>query len=390
MRVLATTTRGAGHFGPMVPFLRALERTRHDVLVAVPESATAMVEREGFELRATAEPPRDELGAVFGRVAELPFDEQNALVLGEVFARIHVRAALPGVLAAVEQWRPDVVVREQNEYAGGLAAERHDVPHARVATGLAQGGSYARPYVAAPLDALRGELGLAADPSGAALEATPALTLVPPSLEDPADPGPPWTHRFRDAGAEGRGDDRQARGERPEGDEDPLVYLTLGSVAPTMGFFPGLFRAAIDVLAPLEVRVLVTVGAEQDPAALGPLPAGVRVERWIPQEQVLPEATVVVCHGGFGSTLGALAAGLPLAVLPLFADQPFNARRVAESGAGLALEGGPPAVAGLGDAVARLLHEPAFAGRARAVAREIAELPPVDDSVAVLEQLARG
>ena len=115
-----------------------------------------------------------------------------------------------------------------------------------------------------------------------------------------------------------------------------------------------------------------------------------RVERWIPQAQVLPEASVVVCHGGFGSTLGALAAGLPLAVLPLFADQPFNARRVAESGAGLALEGGPPAVAGLGDVVARLLHEPAFAERARAVAREIAELPPVDDSVAVLEQLARG
>lgn len=390
MRVLATTTRGAGHFGPMVPFLRALERAGHDVLVAVPESATAMVEREGFELRATAEPPRDELGAVFGRVGELPFDEQNALVLGEVFARIHARAALPGVFAAVEQWRPDVVVREQNEYAGDLAAERHDVPHVRVATGLAQGGSYARPHVAGPLDALRGELGLASDPSGAALEATPALTLVPPSLEDPGDPGPPWTHRFRDAGAEGGGDDRQVRGERREGDEEPLVYLTLGSVAPTMGFFPGLFRAAIDVLAPLEARVLVTVGAEQDPAALGPLPAGVRVERWIPQAQVLPEASVVVCHGGFGSTLGALAAGLPLAVLPLFADQPFNARRVAESGAGLALEGGPPAVAGLGDVVARLLHEPAFAERARAVAREIAELPPVDDSVAVLEQLARG
>lgn len=390
MRVLATTTRGAGHFGPMVPFLHALKRAGHDVLVAVPEPATAMVEREGFELRATAEPPRDELGAVFGRVGELPFDEQNALVLGEVFARIHVRAALPDVLAAVGQWRPDVVVREQNEYAGGLAAERHDLPHARVATGLAHGGSYARPHVAAPLDALRDELGLAPDPRGEALDASPALTLVPPSLEDPSDPGPAWTHRFREVAAEGGGDDREARGERREEDEDPLIYLTLGSVAPTMGFFPGLFRAAIDVLAPLGARVLVTIGAEQDPAALGPLPTGVRVERWIPQAQVLPEATVVVCHGGFGSTLGALAAGVPLAVLPLFADQPFNARRVAESGAGLALEGGPAAVAGLGDAVARLLHEPAFAERARAVAREIAELPAVDDSVAVLEQLARG
>ena len=45
-----------------------------------------------------------------------------------------------------------------------------------------------------------------------------------------------------------------------------------------------------------------------------------------------------MCHGGSGTTLGALAAGLPLVIVPLFADQPANAKRVAEVGAGLVVE----------------------------------------------------
>ena len=58
----------------------------------------------------------------------------------------------------------------------------------------------------------------------------------------------------------------------------------------------------------------------------------------------MPHAAAMACHGGFGTVRAGLAAGVPLAVLPLFADQPYNARRVAELGAGVALDD----VAGLG------------------------------------------
>jgi UDP:flavonoid glycosyltransferase YjiC (YdhE family) len=47
------------------------------------------------------------------------------------------------------------------------------------------------------------------------------------------------------------------------------VLLTLGSVAAGNGFFPGTYRAAIDALAGIDARVLVTVGREVDPADLG-------------------------------------------------------------------------------------------------------------------------
>jgi MGT family glycosyltransferase len=158
--------------------------------------------------------------------------------------------------------------------------------------------------------------------------------------------------------------------------------------------FPHLYRAALDALADLPARILVTIGNEGEPQELGPVPANVRVERWVPQADVAARAAVMVVHGGYGTTLGALTAGVPLVVVPLFADQPYNARRVVDLGAGIQLaEFGsaarlpveaPPALARLGDAVRRVLGEPGYRRAARRVAASAAALPPVDASTGVL------
>ena len=99
----------------------------------------------------------------------------------------------------------------------------------------------------------------------------------------------------------------------------------------------------------------MTVGDAADPAELGPLPANVRAERWIPQAEILGEAAAMVGHGGFGTMLGALLAGVPQVVVPLFADQPYNARRIAALGAGLAADAERPET--IRAAVERLLDE---------------------------------
>jgi MGT family glycosyltransferase len=130
--------------------------------------------------------------------------------------------------------------------------------------------------------------------------------------------------------------------------------------------------------------VLLTVGTEVDPADLGPVPANTHVEPWVPQGAVMTHASAMVGHGGSGSTLAAMAAGMPLAVVPLFADQPDNAQRIADLGAGLRLDG----VAGLGDAVTALLEDPAYRANARAVAREIDALDPVSAAVGLLAHIA--
>jgi UDP:flavonoid glycosyltransferase YjiC (YdhE family) len=127
----------------------------------------------------------------------------------------------------------------------------------------------------------------------------------------------------------------------------------------------------------------MTIG-DGDPAALGPLPPSVRVERWVSQSDVMPHAAAMVGHGGSGSTLAALAAGVPSALLPLFADGTGNAQRMDGLGAGIALEGGTAALPRLAGAVRRLLERPRHRRAARAVAAEIAALPPIDDAVGAL------
>ena len=379
MRVLVTTTGAAGHFGPVVPFVDALLAAGDEVLVATRESSAAQVRAAGYEVWPLADGPAEQRDAIFAAARDLHIDEANARIGSEVFAGLDARAALPGVLGACATWRPQLVLNEIGEFAGGLAGAHHGLPVVTVSITLASTERFLR-VTGAPLRKLRDEFGLA--PGGAL--STARFTLAPALLEDPAAPGPEDTRRFREH-------DQPAPAALPDwwdGTGDPLVYVTFGSVAPQMDFFPGLYRAAIDALAPLPVRLLLTIGRDRDPADLGPLPANVHVERWVPQSDVMPHAAAMVCHGGFGTVRAGLTAGVPMVVQPLFADQPYNARRVAELGAGVALEQGPHGIAGAAAAVRAVLADRSYADRAAAVAADVRTLPTVDVAVEVLRDLA--
>ena len=125
MRILFATGQGGGHFGPLVPFARAYERAGHEVMVAAPHSAARMVERAGFAFYGVGEP--DGRSAAWAPV--FSGDGPGApFVVRELFVGLDARAALPGMLAAVEDWRPDLIVRETTEFASCVAAERFDLP----------------------------------------------------------------------------------------------------------------------------------------------------------------------------------------------------------------------------------------------------------------------
>jgi UDP:flavonoid glycosyltransferase YjiC (YdhE family) len=383
MRVLLTTKRGAGHFGPLIPFAQAFRRAGAEVLVAAPGSAAAMVRAEGFTPALFADAPEEHRDAIFASALERPEEERGPHVFADAFLRLDARAALPDMLDICRRFRPDVVMSESSELAGPLVAEALGIP--AVCVGIFQQGAgdavASSEYVLGAVDELREELGLAPDPEGERVLGLPYVTLMPAALEDPALPGArrPWRFRVREAPLLGAATSWA-------GGDDPLVYVTFGSVVPTMSFFPGIYRAAIDALADLPVRVLVTVGRDRDPAELGALPANVAVERWVAQREVMPHAAVMVCHGGSGTVTMGLAAGVPMAVVPLFADQPYNADRIAAIGAGLALVG-PQAVRELGDAVSKLIIDPAYRVNAAAVADEIRALPGIDAAPAVVREI---
>jgi MGT family glycosyltransferase len=251
--------------------------------------------------------------------------------------------------------------------------------------GISQQGKeeQAIPAIADALEELRARFSLPDDPGARRLLERPYFTLLPAALEDPATPPRFAAQRFREARPAVR---RHTLYGGPA-DERPLVYVTFGSVAPTMDFFPGLYRDAIAELGSLPLRLLVTVGRDRDPAELGPLPPNVRVERWVAQADLMPHVAAMVCHGGSGTVTMGLAGGVPMAVLPLFADQPWNAERVDALGAGIALGRGPGAMAGLREAVVLLTGDPSYRSSAQRIAAEMRALPPVDAAVGVVRGL---
>jgi UDP:flavonoid glycosyltransferase YjiC (YdhE family) len=365
VRVLFASTRGAGHFNPLVPFVEAALRAGHEVLVAGPPALAPAVERAGYPFWEGEAPPDELLGPVWAKVPTVSPEEANAIVIGTIFADLNVAAMLPRMQVAFEEWRPDLVLREQNEYASAIAADVHGVPQLRLGVALAHAEELGLELGAPALE--RHHPG-----SVAAIRSSPYMTLFPEALEDPDAAAPPRIHRFRDAAA------GAAAAPLPDwwpGDDRPLVYVSFGSVTGTLPFAGAVYAAAQEAAGQVAARVLMTVGNDTDLDPFGPAPAHVRVERRVPQSDVLAEAALVVCHGGSGTTLGALAAGLPLVVVPLFADQPENARRVAAVGAGVAVEPEPSA---LRDGIDEVLGNPSYGSRAREIAAEMAALPPVD------------
>src|SRR4051794_14325300 len=97
MRILFASTRGAGHFGPLVPFAQALLRAGDDVLVAAPRSTAALVASAGLDLWPCDDPPERQVMAIFSASSDLEPHEAGVRVVREVFAGAFVRAALPGL-----------------------------------------------------------------------------------------------------------------------------------------------------------------------------------------------------------------------------------------------------------------------------------------------------
>lgn len=377
MRFLFATTAGAGHLGPLTPFARSAVALGHDVIVAAPRTFEASVRGAGFDFRPLGERSDAERDALFGRMYRVSFDEGNAIMIRDGYAGIYARSALQSMLDLVRDWRPDVVIRESLEFASLAAAEALGIAHHQVATGLFSTFDIDLLGAREAIADLLLDAGVPYERLEHALNET-VLTLTPPSLDRVED---------RSRGRRYRAADPPVS--RAPATQRPLVFLTFGSEAGSQRFFPDTYRAAMQSIADGSVDLLVAVGLEGDPEALEPLPDGVRVERWVDQDDIVRRARVTVCHGGYGTTIGSVAAGTPLIIVPLFStDQWRNGARIAETGAGLVFAG-PDDLAGLRVALHRVLDEPGFVDRAMALASEIATLPGAHEAIRWVEAQAQ-
>jgi MGT family glycosyltransferase len=154
---------------------------------------------------------------------------------------------------------------------------------------------------------------------------------------------------------------------RPPAGDAPLVLVATSSVYQDQ---VDLLRRVAAALAGLPVRGLITTGRAVDPADV-PAAANVGVVRAAPHGAVLTETAVMVTHAGHGSTLKALAAGVPLVCMPMGRDQKDNTVRVLRLCAGIRVDKKAPPER-IADAVRTVLGEPAYRAAARRFADTLA------------------
>lgn len=380
MRVLFSTTPLDGHFRPLLPLARALRDRGHEIAFATAGSWHGHVEAEGFPALAagadhsTARARRldDEMTAV----TRLPGIDRRYYVFSYLFAEGHAALKLTELLDAARDWRPDAVVHESGDLAAPTVAAALGVPSVHHGFGTM-----------VPLPTLR-RAGDAMAPLWAAIDLEPDpyagafrglyVDVVPPAFDDDlplcpsirlrpsltaAEP-PPWLADLR----------------------RPLVYATMGTVFNT----PATFAPLLEALGAGDLGALVTVGRDVDPVELEPTPANVRVERFVPQDRVLPACGAVVTHGGSGTVLGALTAGVPMVILPQGANQFDNAVRCEQAGVAVTVKPEHATAAAIGAALEAVLADASYREGARRIQAEIAQMRPVEEVAAAVEELAAG
>ena len=386
MRVLVTTPAGLGHIHPMVPLARALADRGHEVRWALPETAAAHVTQHSLEVIPVAgcKPftPQDVVER-FPEVAQVPQRDRPEAIFGKLFGAMATPPMLEGLEPVARAWRPDLVVADAADFAGHIIAATLGIPSVTKGFGslLPEIRSARAGEEVAPLWAARG----LEPPAYGGAYLTLYIDTYPPEMQREAGAHVPHRQLMRPISADVAAAPDPSRLPLPTAPPDaPLVYVTMGTVFND----PDPLRRAVEGAGSLPVRVLATVGPAGDPAVLGRQPDHVRVERYVPQTEVLPHCDVVVSHGGSGTVLGALTLGIPQVCLPQGADQFLNADAVAAAGAGVTIapEGATPAA--ISTAVEAVLNHPEHRQAAQRIATSIQQMPPPAEVARILEALA--
>jgi hypothetical protein len=393
VKILVASLGAYGHLYPMMPLALACADAGHEVTVAVGEPflgrlplPTVRCYPPGHNLDSATEETRRRYPEAHG------IDFSRAM-----FADVTAGEVIPTLIEHCTADRPDLIIYEGMNTGAGVTADVLAIPAAAYAIGLASSVFFSHLHPATIDYHREAWLQRGQTPPDGGLLAAALIDPVPPTLRNLTLPAgmrrpPPEGERslqtipirpiaYSEDAAEvpaWLADDRKR----------PRVYITLGTVA--FGAVEVLARAVRETAA-LDVDVLVTVGPAGDPAALGEQPGNVRVERFVAQSKVLPLVDLIVHHGGTGTVLAALEAGLPQLLLPQGADQFLNAATLPAVGVARALPNNAQEPGAIRNAVQALLDDSAPERTAAARVRdEIAALPHPAQVVPALVDLSLG
>jgi UDP:flavonoid glycosyltransferase YjiC (YdhE family) len=374
MRALFVSGGGIGHGFPLVPLAWAMRVAGHEVRFVTTGRALD-VEHAGLPV-VDAAPGVDFTARIRERIAQSQETLQQTATMQNLCGAIPLLAQfsevlVDGVVDAAMQWRPDLVVHTQADGAGLVAAGKLRVPLVDHGLGIVRG--------AGVHELLREHMADAFARHGVAELPQPiaSIDVAPPSMLADESSGwpmryvpynggcvlPNWLHR--------PGDRRR-------------IAVTLGTVAPmTEGLGP--LRQILQVAGSVDAEFVLALG-NVDTSELGDLPDNAHVVGWVPLGELLRGCAALVHHGGEGTTMTALAAGVPQLILPSGRGRHIPAAAVQQCRAGLTSH-----VQDLDSAqLSRLLNDKKLAEAASRVREEIAALPTPADLVPRVVSLANS
>ena len=406
---------GGGNVPPQLALARHLAKRGHRVRVLAPCTLRQRIEAAGCVYVALSAVPEHSSAST---TDDLLKDWEARTSLGAAMLvrdRLIFGSSLAygkDVLAAIDAERPDVVAADYLLLGAYAAAERAGVPLAALihmvyplsAPGMPPYGMGVRPmtgvlgqtrdallmrmfrgFYNARLETLnetRTALGMA--PLVSVFEqfdrADRILVMTSQAFDFPSTALPP---NVRYVGPQFDDPSWLEPWEPPnsDGDERPLVLVSLST---TYQRQEDVIRRIVAALADLPVRGLVTLGPalRQEDFTF---PPNVWAESYAPHMLVCPHSDLVITHGGHGTIMAALSAGIPLVCLPMGRDQGENAARVVWHGVGMR-QSRAASVANLRRTIRMVLEEPGYRERARVMAESIARQ---DGPRAAIEELKR-
>lgn len=360
MRVMFCGVPAAGHLFPLIPLVNAALGAGHEVLVASLDGAESAVGDLPFANIAPGVDWRRELRAL--GAAKLPEEMARTVETNSADRAAFVPLAalvndlvVERAIALARSWRPDVVVYEYLFPAAAAAATALGVPAVRHDLGFTS---------IAPLHALMvGHLSVPVDPVS-------SIDIAPPSMVGGASRG--WPLRPLPPPAEGSVP--LLLGDRPR------VAVTLGTVPPKVGGLSRLDRV-VSAAASVDAEFVLVMG-DIDISGLGGLPPNVTACGWVPWDALVRTSSAVVHHGGSGTALAALSAGVPQLVLPDGSDRFITAEAVHARGAGIQATSDEIS----SSLLAHVVTDDKLRAAAAEVSTEIASMPLPESVVARLRQ----
>jgi N-glycosyltransferase len=390
MRVLLSSTPTYSHLVPMlVPVARALRAAGHQVLVTTGGARSAELDRWQLPhhalphmLAGTEFAADPELAAAIGLSPDgLPLPILNELPHGVGFGMLFAgELALRNardLRVIAEAFRPDLVVRECTEFAGFLVAEQLGVPCVTMDNSPLTRARH--PGLLPALNQTRDTIGLPPLADVTELARDPWIGWLPSQWWPEAMHTPAHQHYRPPAQAADAGLDPLIAALPAD---RPFVLATLGSMATQMLADESPLPKIVAALGEVDCTAVVALGSGVDPADWsGPRPANVHLASFVQQRLLLQACDLFITHAGFGGIQESLAAGVPMVAMPLYAEQPINAARIADLGLGISQPDD------LAAACRTVLDEPGYRYAARGLQRAILALPSFDELITDLVKL---